>query len=48
MDASIAAHADQEEFYNQPAVARVKLRIMGPFLVEAVPFPSGLSLDETR
>jgi adenine-specific DNA-methyltransferase len=48
MDASIAAHADQEVLYDQPAVARDKLRITGPFSVEAVPFPSVLSLDETR
>jgi len=48
MDASIAAHADQEVLYDQPAVARDKLRITGPFSVEAVPFPSVQSLDETR
>jgi adenine-specific DNA-methyltransferase len=48
MDASIAAHADQEVLYDQPAVARDKLRITGPFSVEAVPFPSVLSLDETH
>jgi adenine-specific DNA-methyltransferase len=48
MDASIAAHADQEVLYDQPAVAQDKLRITGPFSVEAVPFPSVVSLDETR
>lgn len=46
MDASIAAHADQEVLYDQPAVAKNKLRITGPFTVEAVPFPSVKSLDE--
>jgi adenine-specific DNA-methyltransferase len=46
MDASIAAHADQETLYDQPAVAKNKLRITGPFTVEAVPFPSVKSLDE--
>ncbi|MGB7398900.1 site-specific DNA-methyltransferase [Castellaniella sp.] len=46
MDASIAAHADQETLYDQPAIARDKLRITGPFTVEAVPFPSVKSLDE--
>jgi len=46
MDASIAAHADQEILYDQPAVAKNKLRISGPFTVEAVPFPSVRSLDE--
>lgn len=46
MDASIKAHADQEVLYDQPAVAKNKLRITGPFTVEAVPFPSVKSLDE--
>lgn len=46
MDRSIAAHADQETLYDQPAVAKTKLRITGPFTVEAVPFPSVKSLDE--
>ncbi len=46
MDASIASHADPEVLYDQPAVAKNKLRITGPFTVEAVPFPSVKSLDE--
>ncbi|MCB1899844.1 site-specific DNA-methyltransferase [Cognatazoarcus halotolerans] len=46
MDDSIAAHADQEVLYDQPAIARNKLRITGPFTVEAVPFPSVQSLEE--
>lgn len=46
MDMSIAAHADQEVLYDQPAIAKNKLRITGPFTVEAVPFPSVKSLDE--
>ncbi len=45
MDDSIAAHADQETLYDQPAVSKNKLRITGPFTVEAVPFPSVLSLE---
>jgi len=48
MDDSIAAHADQETLYDQPAVSKNKLRITGPFTVEAVPFPSVLALDETE
>jgi adenine-specific DNA-methyltransferase len=48
MDASIAAHADSETLYDQPAVAKNKLRITGPFTVEAVPFPSVLPLDEAE
>ena len=46
MDQSIAAHADSETLYDQPEKARNKLRITGPFSVEAVPFPTVLSLDE--
>jgi len=46
MDASIAAHADQEVLYDQPSIAKNKLRITGPFTVEAVPFPSVKALDE--
>ncbi|HJX09780.1 MAG TPA: site-specific DNA-methyltransferase, partial [Candidatus Binatia bacterium] len=45
MDDSIAAHADQETLYDQPAVSKNKLRITGPFTVEAVPFPSVLALE---
>ena len=48
MDESIAAHADQETLYDQPAVSRTKLRITGPFTVEAVPFPTVLALDERK
>jgi adenine-specific DNA-methyltransferase len=47
MDESIAAHADQETLYDQPSIAKNKLRITGPFTVEAVPFPSVKSLDES-
>jgi adenine-specific DNA-methyltransferase len=48
MDASIAAHADQEVLYDQPAITRSRLRITGPFTVEAVPFPSVQSLDDAH
>jgi len=48
MDASIAAHAEQEVLYDQPQPSKDKLRITGPFSVEAVPFPSVLALDEAR
>ncbi len=48
MDDSIAAHADQETLYDQPAVSKNKLRITGPFTVEAVPFPTVLALDEGK
>jgi len=48
MDDSIAAHADQEVLYDQPQIAKDKLRITGPFTVEAVPFPSVMVLDEAQ
>jgi len=48
MDASIAAHADPEILYDQPAISKIKLRITGPFTVEAVPFPSVMALDEAE
>ena len=47
MDASIAANADSETLYDQPEKAKNKLRITGPFSVEAVPFPTVLNLDAT-
>jgi adenine-specific DNA-methyltransferase len=46
MDRSIAALADNETLYDQPEKAKNKLRVTGPFTVEAVPFPTVLSLEE--
>jgi len=46
MDRSIAALADNETLYDQPEKTKNKLRITGPFTVEAVPFPTVLSLEE--
>lgn len=46
MDQSIANNADQEILYDQPAIAKDKLRIAGPFTVEAVPAPTVLALAE--
>ncbi len=48
MDASIAAHADQEVLYDQPQVDKSKVRVTGPFTVEATPFPTVLSLEEAE
>ncbi|BCF95572.1 DNA methylase [Paraburkholderia sp. PGU19] len=48
MNDSIDAHADQEVLFDQPSISRDKLRITGPFTIEAVPFPTVLSLDETQ
>ena len=47
MDRSISANADNETLYDKPEVGKDKLRITGPFTVEAVPFPTVLSLDES-
>ena len=46
MDRTIAENADQEILYDQPAIAKDKLRIAGPFSVEAVPAPTVLALAE--
>lgn len=48
MDESIASHADMEVLYDQPYVSKSKLRITGPFTVEAVPFATVLGLDEAE
>jgi len=48
MDDSIAAHADSETLYDQPEKSRTKMRITGPFTVEAVPFATVLSLDDAQ
>jgi len=47
MDQSIKAHAEQETLYDKPMKDEGRLRITGPFSVEAVPAPTVLSLDET-
>ncbi len=46
IDAAIAAHADQETLYDQPFVDRRKVRVTGPFTVEAVPAPAVKSVEE--
>jgi len=45
MDASIASHAESEILYDKPEPSKTRLRVSGPFTVEAVPFPSVASLD---
>lgn len=47
MDQSIKAHAEQKALYDKPRKDDSRLRITGPFSVEAVPAPSVLSLDES-
>ena len=46
MDEAIARHAPQETLYDQPYVDRKKVRVTGPFTVEAVPAPAAKSIDE--
>ncbi|GAB4371080.1 MAG: site-specific DNA-methyltransferase [Calditrichia bacterium] len=43
---AIARHAPQETLYDQPFVDRKKVRVTGPFTVEAVPAPTVKSVDE--
>jgi adenine-specific DNA-methyltransferase len=46
IDAAIARHADQETLYDQPFVDKKRIRVTGPFTVEAVPAPAVKSVDE--
>lgn len=46
IDAAIARHAPQEVLYDQPLVDRKKIRVSGPFTVEAVPAPAVKSIEE--
>lgn len=47
IDASTSDHAEQETLYDKPRRDPNRLRISGPFSVEAVPAPTVLSLDES-
>ncbi len=47
IDRSILAHAEPETLYDKPEVDKSRLRITGPFSVEAVPAPTVLSLDDS-
>ncbi len=40
VDAAIAKYAEQETLYDQPNVDRSRVRVTGPFTVEAVPAPA--------
>ncbi len=46
MDEAIMRHAPQETLYDQPLVDKKKVRVTGPFTVEAVPAPAVKSVDE--
>lgn len=48
IDRSIKKYADQETLYDQPYVDSRKVRVTGPFTVEAVPAPMVMSLDEAE
>ncbi|QDT70965.1 site-specific DNA-methyltransferase [Lacipirellula limnantheis] len=47
IDAAIARYADQETLYDQPKVDKQKVRVTGPFTVEAVPAVMVEPLDST-
>jgi adenine-specific DNA-methyltransferase len=47
MDESIKSHAEPETLFDDPEIDRSRLRITGPFSVEAVPAPTVLALDES-
>jgi len=46
IDAAIARHADQETLYDQPYTDKSRVRVTGPFTVEAVPAPTVRSLED--
>ena len=46
IDAAIARYAEQETLYDQPYIDKSRVRVTGPFTVEAVPAPTVRSLDD--
>lgn len=46
IDAAIAKYADQEILYDQPYTDKSRVRVTGPFTVEAVPAPTVRSLED--
>jgi adenine-specific DNA-methyltransferase len=46
IDSAIARYAEQETLYDQPYTDKNRVRVTGPFTVEAVPAPSVQSLDD--
>lgn len=46
IDAAIDRHAPQETLYDQPLVDKKKIRVSGPFTMEAVPAPTVKSVEE--
>lgn len=48
IEKAIQKYADQETLYDQPLVDKSKVRITGPFTVEAVPAPTVKPLDNVE
>jgi adenine-specific DNA-methyltransferase len=48
IDSAIARYAEQETLYDQPYVDRSRVRVSGPFTMEAVPAPTVRSLDDIQ
>ncbi len=46
IDAAIARYTEQETLYDQPYSDKGRVRVTGPFTVEAVPAPTVRSLDD--
>jgi adenine-specific DNA-methyltransferase len=46
IDAAIARYAEQETLYDQPYIDKNRVRVTGPFTVEAVPAPTVRSLED--
>ena len=46
IDAAISKYADQETLFDQPYADKSRVRVTGPFTVEAVPAPTVRSLEE--
>ena len=46
INAAIARYADQETLYDQPFIDKGRVRVTGPFTVEAVPAPTVRSLED--
>ena len=46
IEGAIARYADQETLHDQPYTDKSRVRVTGPFTVEAVPAPSVQSLDD--
>ena len=46
IDVAVAHYADQETLCDQPYLDKSRIRVTGPFTVEAVPAPTVKSLDE--